>query len=245
MPMLPELPDLRALIAEIDQRAGDEGELDRLAAAEDLAAELAALGTRLVGYFVEQARVQGSSWADIGAHRGISKQAAQQRYTPSRFRLTVSDLVGTGSLVRFTERTHAMLRRAELHAEQQGSGAVDPQHILLSILEDHDTLAIRALDTLCIDRDLLRIALDPHEIAASAAPSGSLPLSDAARRMLEQALTQAFKLGHNYVGTEHLLLALTHYQHETAGKLLKDHGVTYEGAHSAVRAVIDAYLQSR
>jgi ClpA/ClpB-like protein len=235
------LPDLSTLIAEVDSRAVGGHGADRLLAAERVATELNALGARLVGYFVEQARAQGNSWADLGSHLGISKQAAQQRYAPPRFRLTVADLVDAGALVRLTERTRAALTRAEQHAGRLGNATVDPHHLLLAILDDADTLAVQALDHLGVDRPALRAALGTP--ATAAAKTGALPLSGTARGVLETALTEALKLNHNYVGTEHLLLGLARAQRDPAGQILAEHGVTLDRARDAVRAVIDAYLQ--
>ncbi|MEY9928131.1 hypothetical protein ABH926_002765 [Catenulispora sp. GP43] len=244
---MPDLPDLPGLITELDTRtAGGDGDndLDRLAAAEQIADELSALGARLVGYYVEQARTHGNSWADIGNHLGISRQAAQQRYAPARFQLTLGDLIGTGGLSRVTERTRATLLRAEQHAGRLGSTTVEPGHVLLAMLDDHDTLAAQALDLLKVDTAGLRAALGSPDDAASPRTISPL-LGTPARRLLETALTQALKLNHNYVGTEHLLLALAHTPNDPAAQALADRGVSYERAREAVHAVIDEYLRRR
>jgi hypothetical protein len=248
---VPELPDLSSLIAELDARTADDGgdqgelgDLHRLAAAEEIADELAALGARLVGYYVEQARARGNSWADIGGHLGISRQAAQQRYAPARFLLTVTDLIGTGALNRLTDRTRATLVRAEEHAGRSGSAVVEPGHVLLAMLDDEDTLAVQALERLEVDTGEIRVAL--HGVASTTSPrTVSPPLGTPARRLLETALIQAVKLNHNYIGTEHLLLALAHTHSDPAAQLLADRGVTYDRAREAVQAVIDEYLRSR
>lgn len=241
---MPELPDLPSLITELDARTADGSDLDRLAAAEEIADELAALGARLVGYYVEQARTRGNSWTDIGGHLGISRQAAQQRYAPARFRLTLSDLIGTGGLNRLSERTRVTLLRAEQHAGRLGSATVEPAHVLLAMLDDHDTLAAQALDRLDADTAGLHAVLDaPQDITSPCTVSP--PLGTNARRLLETALTQALKLNHNYVGTEHLLLALAYMHNDPASQLLADRGVTYDRAREAVHAVIDEYLRRR
>jgi hypothetical protein len=239
---VPPLPDLSALIAEVESRAAGGGDLDHLLTAERVAGDLDALAARLIGYYVEHARAQGSSWAEIGAHLGISKQAAQQRYASQRLRLTFSDLVQAGALVRFTARTRDALTRAEQHADQLGSATVDPQHMLLAILDDTSTLAAQALDRLGADRDALRASLTTPEHPETPDQTGPPPLSSAARRVLDAAVTQALRLQHNYVGTEHLLLAMAHTPADPTGQILATHGVAYDQARAAVRAVIDAYL---
>jgi ATP-dependent Clp protease ATP-binding subunit ClpC len=120
--------------------------------------------------------------------------------------------------------------------------------VLLAMLDDHDTLAAQALDLLKVDTTALRAELDtPHDAPNDAASPRTVapPLSTPARRLLETALTQALKLNHNYVGTEHLLLALAHTPNEPAARALADRGVTYERAREAVHAVIDEYLRNR
>ncbi|MBS2536272.1 hypothetical protein KGQ20_26255 [Catenulispora sp. NF23] len=264
---MPELPDLPALIAELDARTAERGDLDRLEAAEEIADELTALGARLVGYYVEQARTRGNSWADIGGHLGISRQAAQQRYTPARFQLTLGDLISTGALSRLTDRTRTTLVRAEEHAKRLGSATVEPRHVLLAMLDDGDTLAAQALARLNVDIAGLRAALDPvaavdtldtlNPTDPAAAPNDAAssrdaaphvtapPLGTPARRLLEAALAQALKLNHNYIGTEHLLLAVASVHTDPTAQLLADRGAGYDRAREAVHAVIDEYLRNR
>src|ERR1700761_9677084 len=77
----------------------------QIAAAERIAGELNLVGDSLVGFFVELARAEGCSWADIGAPRGLSRQGAQQRYAPLIAHLTVDDLVRTGVLRQFDDQS--------------------------------------------------------------------------------------------------------------------------------------------
>lgn len=79
MARLPELRDLVRLVIQ-ESVILDRDPLERIAVAEDVAAELGRLGDRLIGYFVEDARAQGYSWTDIGTHLGLTRQGAQQRY---------------------------------------------------------------------------------------------------------------------------------------------------------------------
>lgn len=170
--------------------------------------------------------------------------AAPRSRPPARFQLTLGDLIGTGGLKHLTDRTRATLVRAEQHAGRLGGTTVEPGHVLLAMLEDDDTLAVQALRRLDVDTSELHTALNSPQDAAF--PSTvSPPLGTPARRLLETALTQALKLNHNYVGTEHLLLALAYTHNDPAAQLLADRGVTYDRAREAVHAVIDAYLRRR
>jgi hypothetical protein len=199
------LPQLEALVAEID----DGDPLASLDAAEGLADELVALAARLVGRAVDDARAAGCSWADIGEHLGISRQAAQQKYTPRWASLSLSDLAAAGRLQRYTDKAKAVLTGAEDRARAAEHAAVAPAHLLLGVL-DGDNVATRALRSLGVRipnavRGANRLLRDEAVAEVDAIPVGA-----AARRCLEATLTEALALGHNYIGTEHLLLGLLH-----------------------------------
>jgi hypothetical protein len=223
------LPDLPSLVTLIDETATP---LDRISAAEDVAAQLTGLGDRLIGYYIEQARAEGCSWTDIGGHLGVSRQAAQQRYTPRWTMLTLADLFGAGAFQRVTARTRAALTRAEDHARRLRAGSVGAGHLLLSILDTNDTLGAKAIRKLT-DPATLRTDLETTLPAGETASPVALPLGVDARRTLEAALAEALEFGHNYIGTEHLLLGLI--RDSATGKLLNSHGITSESAHQAVR----------
>jgi len=97
---------------------------------------------------------------------------------------------------------------AEVTARQAGNPLVDVPHVLLGLLGQRAALAARAIAAQGIDLDTLQAAvtnvLDP--------PAGPLPehipFSPAAKKTLELTLREALRLGHNYIGTEHILLAL-------------------------------------
>jgi Clp amino terminal domain, pathogenicity island component len=240
-----ELPDLSTLVAAVEERAGDQDPLSRIEIAEDVAAELGKLGSRLIGYFVEQARTDGHSWAQIGDRLGVSRQAAQQRYALHRHSLSLTDLADAGALSRLTERTLAALAGAEEHAREHRGTTLNPIDMLLGILDNAETLAVRVIEQLGASREALRAAAE-HSATPGTTPSpANLPLSAASRRVLEAALGEALKLGHNYIGTEHLLLGLLHVDDDPAGRILAEHGIRLDPARDAAREAIDAYLRQR
>jgi hypothetical protein len=231
---LPELADLAAIV----DRAGSA--LERLAAAEELAGRMTHLGDRLIGYYTEQARAEGLSWADIGAHIGVSRQAAQQRYTPRWSSLTLADLTRAGALSRLTQRTRAALDHAVRIAREENAAAVGVEHLMLGILVDKATLAVKVLQALHVDLTTLRATLTSSQGGASPA---ELSISTTARRTLEAAVAEALEFGHNYVGTEHLLLALL--RDSTIAGILGAYDVTLDSARAAVRELLEAVLRGR
>lgn len=257
---LPELSQLVGIVT-AESEARHQNALERIDLAESVVAELHNLGDRLVGYFVEQARAEGHSWADIGAHLGVSRQAAQQRYTPRWSSLTLADLTEAGSFTRLTPRTKDALRRAEEHVRRLRHAALGPEHLLLAMLDDADTFAVKALVASGmegtagggaegevgggVDPAALRAALQELVPAGEEPSPATIPVGAPARRALEAALGQALELGHNYIGTEHLLLGLLADRQGPVSRLLADRGLTLDKVRGSVRALIDAYLQAR
>jgi hypothetical protein len=225
------LPDLDSLVAELD----DDDPLVRLVAAEVLADGLQRLADRVVGVIVDELREAGHSWSDIGDHLGITRQAAQQRYTPRWSSLTLSDLLATERLARYTDRAKAVLALAERTARRSGADAVEPVHLLIAVLASPG-LGRDAARATGARVDRLRAAAERTTDRPPA--SGDVPVSAAARRCLEATLHAALSLGHNYIGTEHQLLGALHDADVAA--LAARHGLTIDGARDEVTRLVAA-----
>lgn len=229
------IPELRELVGQVVLASITEERdlLRQLADAERLSADLAGLGDRLVGYFVEQARAEGHSWAEIGARKGISRQAAQQRYAPYISRLTIADLAATGTLARFGPRAMQCLRDAESYADD----TLGTEHLLLAILDDPNDVAVQTLTALHAPPDVLRA-----ELPAVQPTTTPKPLTDDARRALDAAAAEAATAGLDVAGA-HLLLGILRNPASPAGKILTRHGVTAVTAAQQVRGRLSHYLQ--
>ncbi|MFC1436655.1 Clp protease N-terminal domain-containing protein [Streptacidiphilus sp. N1-10] len=229
MPQMPTLSELAGLVV----LAGINEPRDpvrQIAAAEQLASDLNMLGNSLIGLFVEMARAEGCSWADIGAPRGLSKQGAQQRYAPFLAWLTVDDLVSAGVVQRFDEEALRCLRRAETRAGQYGRDAVDSGDLLAAVLDDPAGLAGAVLRAFDVDPSDVRAALErepdseqPVEATGRTRPG----IGPDARRAIDGAVAEAD--GHG-VAAAHLFLGLLRAPGSRAGKVLTDHGVTRRAA---------------
>jgi hypothetical protein len=240
-----ELPELAQLITIVESQTKAGDALDRITAAEALVADLDRLGDRVIGYFVEQARAEGHSWSDIGAHLGVSRQAAQQRYTPRWSSLTLADLAQAGALTQLTPRTRDCLQQAEGHARRLRHDAIGAEHILLAILENPDTLAVKALRETGADVDAIRTRLEAQLVPGTADSPAAIPVSPQGRRCFGAAVSQALELGHNYIGTEHLLLGLLGDKQSAASQILTEHGADLTASRAAVRELLSAYLRSK
>ncbi|MEU6718901.1 Clp protease N-terminal domain-containing protein [Nonomuraea sp. NPDC046802] len=241
---MPELPDLAELLLIVDARGPGADPLTRLTAAEGVLADLQGVGDRLLGYLVELARAEGCSWSDIGDRLGISRQAAQQRYGRRWSSLTVGDLATAGAFERYTGRAKTALERAEEHARRLRQPAIGAGHVLLAILDDPDTLAVKAISAQGVDPARLRASLEERLPTGSETPAAVAVGTDA-RRGLSAALAETAELRHNYIGTEHMLLGLLRDRSGVVGDVLRDHGLTLEPTRDAVRAAIDALLRAR
>jgi hypothetical protein len=189
---------LSDLIHRVDDRSPGDGALARLALAVEVGAQLELLADGLVGHFVDAARAEGSSWAQIGTILGVSKQAAQQRFVPFE-----------PDLSRWTDRAKRALKHADAEAVRLGHGFVGTEHLLLGVCKA-DNLGRRALTALGVDLSGLRRMVGARAVATteSGAAAGPLPYTPLARQALEATLREALRLGHNYIGNEHLVIAL-------------------------------------
>jgi hypothetical protein len=252
IPALPELVDL----VTVEGAARGRDPLDQVAAAEDVAAELRQLGDRLVGYFVEQARAGGCSWAQLGTRRGMTRQGAQQRYAPQVTSLNLADLRRAGLLPGLTGRATDCLERAEGHARRFRHDAIGTGHILLGILDDTDGAAIAVIRTLGGRLDRIRAAAEgaltaqapsepvPRVVEGQPQAATAVPIAPDGRRALDAAAVQARAAGGADVGTEHLLLAIAGAP-GPAARVLADNGITPGSAAAAARDLTARYLRAR
>ena len=251
-----ELPTLPVLIARIESSHPFSDPLARLADAVETGASISALADHLVGHFVDEARAAGASWAQIGVALGVSKQAVQQRFVP-REPATVADFdIGVQRFSRFTPRCLNCVLGAEKIAVATGAAAVTPTHILIGLFVEPQSLAIHALVDNGADPARVRAAavesLPPAPAGASVSatapsqeptiPGNSLPFTPEARKTFDLAVRAALSAGHNYVGTEHLLLALVSDPKSETALLLTSFGLTRDGLEASVQRLLMEFM---
>ena len=189
--------------------------LDHLSEAAEIAQHLDELADHLVGHFVDQARRGGASWTMIGQSMGVTKQAAQKRF-----------VAGDSSLERFTNRARIVVLKAQTEARERGHTEVTPLHLLLGLQYEWKGLAGRALEDAGVTKKALTAAvmaaLPPSSDPAVSHP----PFSAGLKKVHELIVREALRLGHNYIGTEHILLGLLEASDDPAARLLSGFGVT-------------------
>jgi hypothetical protein len=206
---------------------------DQISHAVRFADRLAGLADDLVGHFVDVARTDGVSWTQIGAALGVSKQAAQQRFVTREKTLKqlASDGRRQGFLRRFTPPARQVVDTAATLAKETGHHQVGPEHLLLAVPADSESLATRALVALGASPEALREALLPR---LGPADKGEAPrrarFSTDAKRVLHSAVKHALRFEHNYIGTEHLLLGLLDERQGPVAGVLRELGVTADAA---------------
>ena len=210
--------------------------LDHVSAAVQISEHLGELADHLIGHFVDQARKTGASWTEIGQSMGVTKQAAQKRFVakaPDVDETFSRILWGSGEKFRrFTGRAERAVIAARQEAIKRRHNHVFPEHLVLGLLHEPEGLAAKAIVALGVSPETAREALGAALAPATADEpvSGHIPFVPRAKKVLELALREALTLGHNYIGTEHLLLGLLDDEESLGGGTLTGLGVTKERA---------------
>jgi hypothetical protein len=220
------------LIAYVKAQNAQGNPLDDLSTAVTVAARVDEQSDALIGHFVDQARRSGASWSDIGASIGVSKQAAQKRFVP---RWDGSDPVpGSQLFSRFTARARTVLAMAQAIA---GSDDVSAAAIVIGLFGEPDGLAARIMTLRGATEQKVSAAFGLRMVDARPdTDPGALrqiAFAEDAKEVLQGTLKAVLRLGHNYVGTEHLLLGALFAHGETAEKLTAL-GVTVQAVEAGI-----------
>jgi len=185
-----------------------EDPLDRLADAMAAADHLGDVADHLIGHFVDQARRSGASWTDIGRSMGVTKQAARKRFVPSSPVDAGAMVDGADGFDRFTERAKRCVLASQEEARRHGNDQITVGHLTLGLLAEPTAIAARLLLAEGRTEDDVRAVVAPTLPPAVEQVPALIPYDVGARKVLELTFRSALRLGHNYIGTEHVLLAL-------------------------------------
>ena len=127
---------------------------------------------------------------------------------------------------RFTERARKVIILAREEADNYRHEYLGTEHILLGVLKDGGGIAIAVLQKLGVDPKQLRLELERNLPKSTSGPvEGDIPFTPKAKKVLEYAVEEARLMGHNYIGTEHLLLGIVREKDGLAAKILGSFGV--------------------
>ncbi|GAB2862813.1 Clp protease N-terminal domain-containing protein [Streptomyces deserti] len=213
--------------------------LEQLQDAVIAAEHLDEVADHLIGHFVDQARRSGASWTDIGKRMGVTRQAAQKRFVPKEG----TDLDASQGFSRYTPRARNAVMAAHNEAKSARSAEGLPEHLVLGLLAEREGLAAKAIAAQGVTLDAVR------EAATAALPPAAdevpelVPYGPAAKKVLELTFREALRLGHNYIGTEHLLLALL--EHENGTGVLSGLGIDKARTEEYVTEVLAQFLKEK
>ncbi len=236
--MTPPLPlstpiRLDELIEGIKKASPDA--LEQLSGAVLAAGHLGEVADHLIGHFVDQARRSGASWTEIGRSMGVTKQAAQKRFVAKG---DTPDLDPSQGFSRFTERARNVVMAAQNEAHRAGNAEITPAHLVLGLLSEPEGLGTSTIAEQGVPFDAVR------RVAAATLPPRAadvpdlVPFDAHARKALELTYREALRLGHNHIGTEHVLLALLEVEDGTG--VLAGLGVDKARAEAGIVAAVAA-----
>jgi hypothetical protein len=198
------------LISYVKAMHPDGGPLDYVCDAFAVSTQMDEQADALIGYFVDQARKSGASWSQIGSAMGVSKQAAQKRFVPTK----AADLMRGRDqpFSRFTARAARTLAAAGRLATAEGAPAIGVAQLAAALPSEPEGVAAKAIAAAGITPDQVYAALGtaPAESGPDVDSETLLDLSfdDDTKQALKGTLRWALRYGHNYIGTEHLLLGI-------------------------------------
>jgi len=135
---------------------------------------------------------------------------------------------------RFTERARQVVVLAQDEARALRHNYIGTEHLLLGLLREDEGLAARALESLGITVEEVRTQVARIVGTGDEVTPGQIPFTPRAKKVLELAMREALALGHDYIGTEHILLGLARENDGVAARLLLDLGVDAERIRSEV-----------
>ncbi|WP_462188902.1 MULTISPECIES: Clp protease N-terminal domain-containing protein [unclassified Frankia] len=216
--------------------------LEQLSSAVLAADHLGDVADHLIGHFVDQARRSGASWTDIGRSMGVSKQAAQKRFVPKTPGEPSALDPGQG-FSRYTERARNVVMAAQNEARAANNAEIGPEHLVLGLLIEPDALAAQAIVAQGVSLEAVRVAATAALPPPAEQVPNLVPFDTKAKKALELTFREALRLGHNHVGTEHILLALLELEDGTG--VLHDLGLDKATAETHLTAALAAILAAR
>jgi hypothetical protein len=142
---------------------------------------------------------------------------------------------------RFTDRARRVLVLAQEEARLLNHSFIGTEHILLGLIHEGEGVAAKALESLGISLEAVREKVEETIGPAGSAPTGSPPFTPRAKKVLELSLREALQLGHNYIGTEHMLLGLVREGEGVAAQVLVSLGADLLRVRQQVLQLLSGY----
>ncbi|HCB37674.1 MAG TPA: NDP-hexose 4-ketoreductase [Acidimicrobiaceae bacterium] len=142
---------------------------------------------------------------------------------------------------RFTDRARRVVVLAQEEARLLSHNYIGTEHILLGLIHEGEGVAARAMESLDISLEAVRSQVEEIIGQGAASPSGHIPFTPRAKKVLELSLREALQLGHNYIGTEHILLGLLREGEGVAAQVLVKLGADLSKVRQQVIQLLSGY----
>ncbi len=142
---------------------------------------------------------------------------------------------------RFTDRARRVVVLAQEEARLLNHSYIGTEHILLGLIHEGEGVAAKALESLSISLEAVRNQVEEIIGQGGSSPSGHIPFTPRAKKVLELSLREALQLGHNYIGTEHILLGLIREGEGVAAQVLVKLGADLSRVRQQVIQLLSGY----
>ncbi|MCU1430631.1 MAG: ATP-dependent Clp protease ATP-binding subunit [Actinomycetia bacterium] len=146
---------------------------------------------------------------------------------------------------RFTDRARRVVVLAQEEARLLNHNYIGTEHILLGLIHEGEGVAAKALESLGISLEAVRAQVEEIIGHGGQAPSGHIPFTPRAKKVLELSLREALQLGHNYIGTEHILLGLIREGEGVAAQVLVKLGADLSRVRQQVIQLLSGYAGTK
>src|ERR1041385_8083297 len=142
---------------------------------------------------------------------------------------------------RFTDRARRVVVLAQEEARLLNHNYIGTEHLLLGLIHEGEGLAAKALESLGVTLEGVRSQVEDMIGVGTATPQGHIPFTPRAKKVLELSLREALQLGHNYIGTEHILLGLLREGEGVATQVLLKIGLDLQKIRQTVLQLMQGY----
>ncbi len=225
--------DLQQMIADVEVSGDDP--LQRVEAAAAMRQQIEQLSDEVLDHFVKRGTRQTAARGRRSARRSASRARPRSNVTVGwRAGCGRDSPTACSSASRRGPRAAVTASQDEARARQHA--AVETEHILLGLFASAGgNVATVVLGGMGIDREAVVRLVDERVPDGDGPPRGHVPFSKRAKKTLELTLRESLRLGHNYIGCEHILLALSRVEDGTASRILTDLGATHDRLEQAIK----------
>lgn len=146
---------------------------------------------------------------------------------------------------RYTDRARRVIVLGQEEARLLNHNYIGTEHLLLGLLKEGEGIGAQALTLHSVDMPALRLAVEEKIGKGSQSPSGHIPFTPRAKKVMELSLREALQLGHSYIGTEHILLGLIREGEGMAAQVLADRDIKLNDVRKTILNLVGRQYEQR